>query len=119
MLTRERPQPPAMNPVQPPLTADITVHVAQGHVGINAFPWALVTSVKNVDNGESIDIGANVVTPTPLDLAPGRYEVTLSNPNFARPITRTISVAAGTEETLWVSFSDPASAAVPDFGVAP
>jgi hypothetical protein len=118
MLTRDRPQPPAPKPA-PPIEARIAIPVAQGHLGINAFPWAEVTSVKNLENGESVDIGANVVTPAPLDLAPGRYEVTLTNPNFAKPITRTISIAPGTDETLWVSFSDPASASVPDFGVAP
>jgi serine/threonine-protein kinase len=118
MLTRDRPQPPAPKPA-PPIEARMAIPVAQGRVGINAFPWAEVTSVKNIDNGQSVDIGANVVTPAPLDLAPGRYEVTLSNPNFAKPITRTISLAPGTDETLWVSFSDPASASVPDFGAAP
>jgi serine/threonine protein kinase len=118
MLMRDRPQRPAPKPA-PPIEARIAIPVAQGHLGINAFPWAEVTSVKNLENGESVDIGTNVVTPAPLDLAPGRYEVTLTNPNFARPITRTISIAPGTDETLWVSFSDPASASVPDFGVAP
>ncbi|HEX7833151.1 MAG TPA: serine/threonine-protein kinase [Thermoanaerobaculia bacterium] len=87
-----------------------------GHLGINAFPWANVTSVRNLDNGQTVDIGANVVTPAPIDLAPGRYEVTLANPSFARPITRTVDVAAGAEATLNVHFSDPSAAAVPDFG---
>lgn len=93
-----------------------TIPLAQGHLGINAFPWANVTSVRNLDNGQSVDIGANVVTPAPLDLAPGRYEVTLSNPDYAKTITRTVSLEAGRDETLWVNFTDGARATVPDFG---
>jgi len=133
MLTREPPTSaevpvPTTRPVEastmtatatiapPPLST--TVEVAQGHLGINAFPWARVTSVRNLDNGEDVDVGPDVVTPVPLDLAAGRYEVTLSNPDFPKPIRRTVSVQAGREETLYVNFSDPSRARVPDFGVA-
>lgn len=90
------------------------IPVAQGHLGINAFPWANVTSVRNLDNGQSVDIGSDLVTPAALDLAPGRYEVTLSN--GGKPVTRTVSLGAGANETVWVSFGDAASAKVPDFG---
>ncbi len=96
----------------------MVVPVAQGRVAINAFPWANVTSVRNLENDQTVDIGANVVTPAPLDLAPGRYEVTLANPNFPKPITRTVDVSSGGNVDLFVTFSDPASASVPDFGVA-
>lgn len=137
MMTRERPSPAAVK-VQPqsettqaveastmtatstiaPPPLSTTVEVAQGHLGINAFPWARVTSVRNLDNGENVDVGPDVVTPVPLDLAAGRYEVTLSNPDFPKPIRRTVSVTAGREETIYVNFSDPTRARVPDFGVA-
>jgi serine/threonine protein kinase len=93
-----------------------SIATQQGHLGINAYPWANVTSVRNLDSGQTVDIGADVVTPAPLGLAPGRYEVTLSNPAFPNPITRTVDIAAGDDETLYVTFSDPASASVPDFG---
>jgi serine/threonine protein kinase len=95
-----------------------TVSAQPGRLGINAFPWANVTAIRNVDSGQNVDIGANVVTPQPVDLAPGRYEVTLSNPRFGKPITRTVAITAGEEETLNVTFRDPALAALPDFGVA-
>ena len=128
MLVRPRPEPtvpvaqttvPIVASTMTTTTTTITPPTAAepGHLGINAFPWAEVTSVKNLDNGQTVDIGANVLTPAPLDLAPGRYEVTLTNPKFARPITRTVSVQAGADETLYVNFGDPASASVPDFGV--
>jgi hypothetical protein len=64
-----------------------------------------------------VDIGANVVTPAPLDLAPGRYEVTLAHPDFPRPITRTVDVPSGGNVDLYVTFRDPANASVPNFGV--
>ena len=57
------------------------------------------------------------MTPAPVDLPPGRYEVTLSNPQFGQPVTRTVAITAGEEETLNVTFRDPASATLPDFGV--
>jgi len=109
MLTRQRAVPPEPKPDLP---------VAAAHLGINAFPWANVTSIRNLDNGQNVDMPSPLVTPAPIDLAPGRYEVTLSNPNFAAPIKRTVQVASGAEQTLNVQFSDPASAAVPDFGGA-
>ncbi|HEU4887613.1 MAG TPA: protein kinase [Thermoanaerobaculia bacterium] len=87
-----------------------------GRLGINAFPWANVTSIRNLDNGENVDISATLVTPAPVDLAPGRYEITLSNPRY-KTITRTVDIDAGEEETLNVTFRDPSSAALPNFGV--
>jgi serine/threonine-protein kinase len=127
MLLRPRPEPPAPSPQAPQsiqastMTATTTVApaaapipVAQGHLGINAFPWANVTSVRNLDNGQSVEIGAELVTPAALDLAPGRYAVTLSN--GGKPVTRTVSLGAGGNETVWVSFTDAASAKPPDFG---
>jgi serine/threonine protein kinase len=88
-----------------------------GRLGINAFPWANVTSIRNLDNGEDVAIEQSLLTPTPVDLAPGRYEVTLRNPQFRKPITKTVDIASGAEQTLNVTFSDPASTPVPDFGV--
>ena len=126
MYFRPRPEPPAPSPQSPrsieasTMTATATIApaapipVAQAHLGINAFPWANVTSVRNLDNGQSVDIGADLVTPAALDLAPGRYEVTLAN--GGKPVTRTVALEAGGDETLWVNFTDAASAKVPDFG---
>jgi serine/threonine-protein kinase len=87
-----------------------------GRLAINAFPWATVTNIRNLDNGQDVEIGASLQTPTPVDLPPGRYEVTLTNPDFDGDITRTVTIAAGAEATLNVHFSDPSSAALPDFG---
>jgi serine/threonine protein kinase len=128
-LTRHRPAGEATS-TQPPIQASTvslpaqpaipgTVSPEAGRLGINAFPWANVTAIRNVDNGQSVDIGSSLVTPAPpLDLAPGRYEVTLSNPRFAKPITRTVAIAAGQDETLNVTFRDPALAELPDFGAS-
>lgn len=116
MLTRERPAPP--QPQAPaPVTAAV-LPVAQGTIAVNAFPWANVTSVRDLDRNVTVDIGANVITPTPLDLPPGRYEVTLANPGFTQPITRAVSVESGGTVDLHVTFSDPASVSIPDFGVS-
>jgi serine/threonine-protein kinase len=91
------------------------VPAVQGHLGINAYPWATVTSVRNLDNGQSVEIG-NVVTPARLDLAPGRYEVTMANPDYRKTITRTVAVKAGGDATLWGNFADGGRVQTPDFG---
>ena len=109
MLTRDREVVDDKKPDVAPVAA---------HLGINAFPWGTIESIRNLDNGQTIEIPSNLVTPTPIDLAPGRYEVRLSNPNFSAPITRTVSIAAGADQTLNVHFSDPSSATLPDFGGA-
>lgn len=118
ILTHPRTQTATVAPVEAStLTVPIrptTNAAAATHLGVNAFPWARVTSVRNLDNGQTVAIGADVVTPAPLELAPGRYEVTLSNPNFPQPITRTVQLAPGSDETLMVTFTDPGT--VPDFG---
>lgn len=98
------------------LPSQENVPAPSGRLGINAFPWANITSIRNLDSGKNVAI-ASLITPTPVDLPPGRYEVTLSNPQFEQPITRTVAIAAGQDETLNVTFRDPASATLPDFGV--
>ena len=87
-----------------------------GFIAINAFPWANVTAIRSLDNGATVSVGAPLVTPAPVELPAGRYEVTLTNPNFAAPITREIAISAGADATLTVHFTDPAAAALPDFG---
>jgi serine/threonine-protein kinase len=102
-------------PVQtPPPPAGVSS--TPGRLAINAFPWATVASIRNLDNGESIDIGAKLITPAAVDVAPGRYELTLTNPNHSRAITRTVTVATGEDAAVTVHFTDPARAALPDFG---
>ena len=105
-----------------PKKADVqekpVVAATPAHLGINAFPWAEVTTIRNVDNGQNVELAKQMVTPVPIDLAPGRYEVTLSNPNFSAPIRKVVSIAAGTDQTLNVQFTDPATVTMPDFGGA-
>jgi hypothetical protein len=95
------------------------VPAAAARLAINAYPWAKVTNIRNLDNGQDVELGSALETPVPVDLPPGRYAVTLSNPNFDEPITRTVSVEAGRDETLNVPFTDPNRAALPNFGVKP
>jgi hypothetical protein len=119
---RTAPQPVATAPASEASTVSLppaeSVAGKPGRLGINAFPWANVTAIRNVDNGQPVDIGPSLITPAPVDLPPGHYEVTLSNPRFGKPVTRTVAIAAGEEAMLNVTFRDPASAALPDFGAA-
>jgi hypothetical protein len=120
LVSREHPIEPG-KPLPPPLQASAQVtsiaSVTPGHLAINAFPWANVTRIRNLDSGRDVDAASSIVTPAPpIALPPGRYEITLSNPNFPAPITRTVNLSAGGEETLNVQFAEPSTAAMPDFG---
>jgi hypothetical protein len=89
---------------------------APGRIALNAFPWGEVTSIRNVANGATIELKAPFVTPAPVDLAPGTYEITLSNPAFRSAITRKVDVKAGEEQLINVAFADPATATLPQLG---
>jgi serine/threonine protein kinase len=100
----------------PPQNIDVAaVPAVTGRVALNAFPWAEVTSIRNVTNGSPIELKAPLVTPTPVDLAPGSYAITLSNPSFRSPITRKVEVKTGEEQLINVQFADPATARLPRF----
>jgi eukaryotic-like serine/threonine-protein kinase len=118
MVTRKPAPPPTNSTVtveKPRVDSTAPIPVAQGHLGINAFPWANVTSIRNLDNGAAVDLQVPLVTPAPIELAPGRYEVILSNPAFRRSVTQTVEVLANKEATVTARFEDPAQAAVPRF----
>jgi hypothetical protein len=75
----------------------------------------VVTAIRNVASGAVVELNTTVVTPAPVDLAPGTYEITLSNPSFGSPITRKVDVKAGGEQRIDVQFADPATATLPPF----
>ena len=105
-------------PPKPVKAAVVAPAVAAAHLGINAFPWGTVTRIHNIDSGADVAMKDALVTPAPVELAPGRYEVTLANPRFSKPITQTFEVAAGEERTIDVHFADPSQAPLPRFGVS-
>ncbi|HEY6140934.1 MAG TPA: protein kinase [Thermoanaerobaculia bacterium] len=99
------PKKTAPAPAPRPLAA-----VARARLGINAFPWGEAT-IRNVANSEMV----SVVTPAPVDLAPGTYEITLKNPKYPQPLRKTVSLRPGEEQAVNVSFVDPASVSLPRF----
>ena len=88
----------------------------RGHLGINAFPWAEITQIRNVKSGDEVEMNAPLVTPAPLDLDAGKYEIVFSNPSTGKTIRKTVTVVAGQDQTINVSFADAASASLPEFG---
>ena len=117
LFSRHREEPVAPKP-KPVAAAAAVVPITRGRVAVNAFPWGEITAVRNTETGQSIDIGTNLVTPAPLDLAPGHYEITLRNPQFPTAITKTVDVTADRDATLDIHFTDPALAPLPDFGAS-
>ena len=95
-------------------TSAAVIPAVPGRVAINAFPWGEVTAIKNVATGK-IETIQPTITPAPLDLAPGKYEITLSNPAFRSPITQVVDVRAGEDQLVNVHFTDPESAKLPAF----
>jgi len=89
---------------------------AKALLGINAYPWASVTSIRNVDNDQQVELKGPLVTPERVELAPGRYEVTLSNPAFVQPIKQVVEVRSGQDQTINVPFADASRATLPRFG---
>jgi len=89
--------------------------VVTARVAINAWPWGEVTSIRNVKDGKSVELKAPLITPAPIDLAPGRYEITFSNPAYQTPITKTVDVAAGDQQLVTAQFADPLKAPLPRF----
>jgi hypothetical protein len=110
VLVRKHQAAESKKTIPPPVAA------APGRIALNAFPWGEVTSIRNVTTGATVEMKAPFVTPAPVDLAPGTYEITLSNPAFRSPITRKVEVKAGQEQLVNVAFADPATATLPQLG---
>lgn len=113
-----RPEPSAV--VQTPVTsttaapAEEVVVAAPGRVGLQAFPWAEVVSIRNVESGESVELGTPIVTPGSVELAPGRYEITVRHPDATEPQAKTVEVVSGGQAV--VSFALRSDPGYPDFG---
>jgi serine/threonine protein kinase len=110
MLRKQRAE-PAPSPSKP---AQATVLVnAPGRLALNAYPWANVMSIRNTRTGAPVEIDAPLVTPAPVDLPPGQYEVTFANPRFKDTITRVVDVKPGEDAALNVEFADASTARLP------
>ena len=102
-------------PKTPPPPKPQPAPVARARLGINAFPWGEVTAIRNVGSGETVAMSGPVVTPAPIELAPGTYEITLTNPKYPQPLRRTVSLRPGEEQAINVTFVDPSSVSLPRF----
>ena len=71
-----------------------------------------MTKIRNVESGDDVELRAPLVTPAPIDLPAGRYEITFSNPAFGKSIRKTVNIAAGEEQFVTVTFADATSAAL-------
>ena len=104
-------------PIVPMKPAPAAAPPPPSRLAINAFPWARVTSIRNLADGKTTS--AELVTPAPLELAPGRYELTFVNPDYPAPIVRIVELQSGAEQKLDIAFVTPETAALPSFGAAP
>jgi serine/threonine-protein kinase len=102
MVTRH---PKPAIPATTTTVASVLPVATPGHIAINAFPWGEV-KVSGVDQ--------TLVTPAVIDLPPGRYDVTFTNPSF-KPVTKTVEIRGGEEQLVDVQFAKPETAKLPRF----
>ena len=92
--------------------AEAGLYDVSGSLAINAFPWAEVREIRDIQRGERVN-QAGLTTPVVVDLPAGRYEIVLSNPANGAAMTRLVEVRAGESSIVNVQFIDPASASLP------
>ncbi len=88
---------------------------ARSRLGLNAYPWGEVRVIRNAKTGQALKLSAPLITPAPIELDPGAWEVEFSNPGFKQSITRLVELGPGEEQTVSVQFSDPTRADLPRF----
>ncbi|HVT42843.1 MAG TPA: serine/threonine-protein kinase [Thermoanaerobaculia bacterium] len=108
-------------PTAPPLkeprvaTAAVVPSAAPAHLGLNAFPWSEIRTIRNADTGAELELKEPLITPVFVELTVGRWEIHFSNPSFREPIVRTIELRGDDEQTLSVEFQNARDAKLPRF----
>ncbi|MGK2858505.1 MAG: hypothetical protein ACSLFQ_14995, partial [Thermoanaerobaculia bacterium] len=100
--------------VQQPAGGDVTV-VAPARLGLHAYPWGELSSVKNLDSGQAVGLAESMVTPASLELPPGRYELTMNGPD-GTPLVMPVELTAGEVELVTFQFRKAVANEYPDFG---
>lgn len=86
-----------------------------GRLELNAFPWARVRAVRNATSGETYPIAGDLVTPVPLDLPAGSWEIEFASPGLDRTLVERVDLREGEVRSVQVAFLDPAASPLPDF----
>jgi len=65
----------------------------EGSLSLDVSPWAQIESITDIESGRTIPIEAGLTTPCVVPLAPGRYQVRVSNPFFGGPLEFEVGVS--------------------------
>jgi len=65
-----------------------------GELILSVSPWANVESIRHKEDGGTVEIASNLVTPCTIPLEGGDYLVQVSNPNFGS-MDIEVSIQAG------------------------
>jgi serine/threonine protein kinase/outer membrane protein assembly factor BamD (BamD/ComL family) len=65
-----------------------------GQLIVNVFPWGEIVSIKDAATQREQLKSHPVYTPAVIPLPPGRYTITLANPNAKKPISRDVTIAS-------------------------
>jgi hypothetical protein len=74
-----------------------------GLLVVDALPWGEVVEVLDA-SGRRQPLGTSSYTPLVLSLAPGRYTVSLKNPDYPRGLSVTATVSANGVERRVAEF---------------
>jgi serine/threonine protein kinase len=74
---------------------------ADGTLVVDALPWGHLREVVDLDRSAQVPVSKEATTPVRLSLPPGRYRVTVSNPDFGEASVET-DVHDGEVRTLGV-----------------
>jgi serine/threonine-protein kinase len=86
-----------------------------GYLGINAYPWGEVIHIRELETGRAVPLNERIVTPAMINLQPGRYEITISNPSYPEPIAQVVDVKAGADSGVMAQFATATESTFPDF----
>jgi len=64
------------------IPSSVPVPPADGVLIVDALPWGSLREIVDLDHSAPVPLSEKTTTPYRLSLPPGRYRVTVSNPDF-------------------------------------
>jgi serine/threonine protein kinase len=89
--------------------------VENARVGLYAYPWAEVKVIRNSNTGVDLPLSEPLLTPAPVELEPGRWELHFMHPDFSEPVVRLVQLGPGDDQLVSVQFKDATKATLPRF----
>lgn len=115
VLFRARPETVTTPVVESEIVETAPTAVRATTVGVHAWPWGEIETLRNDDTGEVIDV-VDPVTPVAIDLQPGRYSIVMSHPGYSEDLSHSFEVHQGELNLVNVQFERTEEIVLPDLG---